>query len=201
VPQYGSARVASGGRPAIRWHRLRDLGGAFTAQVEHEQRTVAREGWGAQLLALGDAAGLWAGGLYTPKWTSTTEMLLPRRDFGLEPGNVQAVASTTTGESISSRGRGVRRRGRRGKAAPVRVPRTLWGTAAETGKLLRNPLNLVVFHREHTLLLPLPARAEHPSAPGPPGPVRFGVACGLPARCQACCPPRSLGRLSPNAPV
>jgi hypothetical protein len=78
------------GDPAIRWQVQRDLLGASAAVVRRERRTVAEEGWGAQLLARQDAAGTWGGGLYNPKWTSTTYTLLMLRDFGLAQDNAQA---------------------------------------------------------------------------------------------------------------
>jgi hypothetical protein len=79
------------GDAAIRWQTLRDLAGASERTWKREQRKVASEGWGARLLALQDADGRWAGGVYTPKWTSTTYTLLLLRDMGLAPGNAQAV--------------------------------------------------------------------------------------------------------------
>ncbi len=78
------------GDPAIRWQTLRDLAGASERAWKREQRAVASEGWGARLLALQDADGRWASGVYTPKWTSTTYTLLLLRDMGLAPGNPQA---------------------------------------------------------------------------------------------------------------
>src|SRR5207244_5217121 len=39
------------GDPAIRWQALRDLVGAAERTVERERRKVARDGWGARLLA------------------------------------------------------------------------------------------------------------------------------------------------------
>jgi hypothetical protein len=80
-----------GGDASIRWQTLRDLTGASDRTWQREQRKVGREGWGARLLALQDGDGRWAGGLYTPKWTSTTYTLLLLRDLGLAPGNPQAV--------------------------------------------------------------------------------------------------------------
>ncbi|SPE30775.1 conserved hypothetical protein [Candidatus Sulfopaludibacter sp. SbA6] len=71
-----------GGDPAIRWQVLRD---------PREQRRVANEGWGAQLLQLQDPDGRWARGIYTPKWTSTTYTLVLLRSLGLEPGYPQAI--------------------------------------------------------------------------------------------------------------
>ena len=78
------------GDPAIRWQVLRDLLRATARTVERERQRISREGWGARLLALQDHAGTWAGGLYNPKWTSTTYTLLLLRDFGLPPSNEQA---------------------------------------------------------------------------------------------------------------
>jgi alkylhydroperoxidase family enzyme len=84
------------GDRAIRWQVLRDLAGAKERTVERERRKIAREGWGARLLAKQDAPGTWAagrsgdGGLYSPKWTSTTYTMLLLRDFGLAATNRQA---------------------------------------------------------------------------------------------------------------
>src|SRR5438309_10285713 len=84
------------GDPAIRWRTLRDLVGASERSVELERSKIAREGWGARLLARQDREGTWAGGLssdgglYSPKWTSTTYTMLLMRDFGLPAGNRQA---------------------------------------------------------------------------------------------------------------
>jgi hypothetical protein len=84
------------GDPAIRWQTLRDLVGATRRVVEQERNKVAREGWGARLLARQDAEGTWSGGLssdgglYSPKWTSTTYTMLLLRDLGLGTNNRQA---------------------------------------------------------------------------------------------------------------
>ena len=84
------------GDPAIRWQALRDVVGADDRAVERERRKVAREGWGARLLAKQDADGRWAGGqssdsgLYSPKWISTTYTMLLLRDFGLPAGHRHA---------------------------------------------------------------------------------------------------------------
>src|SRR5688572_22422739 len=71
------------GDPAVRWQTLRDLAGAASRTVERERAKVAREGWGARLLARQDPSGTWARGLYTPKWKSTTYTMLLLRDLGL----------------------------------------------------------------------------------------------------------------------
>src|SRR5258706_15891900 len=84
------------GDPAIRWQVLRNLVGASAGAVERERRRVARDGWGARLLARQDPEGTWAGGkssgggLYSPKWTSTTYTMLLLRDFGLPSASEQA---------------------------------------------------------------------------------------------------------------
>jgi hypothetical protein len=84
------------GDPAIRWQTLRDVVGAPARAVAAERAKIAREGWGARLLAKQGRSGRWAGGsspdvgLYTPKWTSTTYTLLLLRDFGLAHDNAQA---------------------------------------------------------------------------------------------------------------
>jgi hypothetical protein len=79
------------GDPAIRWQALRDLADADPAEVEAERARVAEAGWGARLLALQEPSGMWGGGLYGPKWISTTYTLLQLRDLGLPPGNPQAL--------------------------------------------------------------------------------------------------------------
>src|SRR5437762_4906882 len=84
------------GDPAIRWQALRDLVGTVERSVEQERRKVARDGWGARLLARQDPEGTWAGGLssdgglYSPKWISTTYTMLTLRDFGLLSSSRQA---------------------------------------------------------------------------------------------------------------
>lgn len=79
------------GDPAIRWQALRDLRGAAERTVRREQRRVAAEGWGARLLELQDRDGRWAGGIYTPKWTSTTYTMLLLRALGVEPRHPRAL--------------------------------------------------------------------------------------------------------------
>src|SRR6516225_9421645 len=90
------SRWLLGGDPAIRWQALRDVVGAAESFVERERQRVARDGWGARLLARQDPEGTWAGGLssdgglYSPKWISTTYTMLLLRDFGLPATNRQA---------------------------------------------------------------------------------------------------------------
>jgi hypothetical protein len=69
--------------PAIRWQTMRDLQGAPAKRWQAEQRRTLNEGWGAQLLALQAPDGSWGGGIYSPKWTSTTYTLLTLRAIGI----------------------------------------------------------------------------------------------------------------------
>ncbi|MEN8239500.1 MAG: squalene cyclase [Actinomycetota bacterium] len=95
--------------PAIRWQLMRDLLDRPEAEWLAERAKVETEGWGAQLLALEDDDGQWAGGAHFPAdfewpgpdsfqgpgkpwlgggqpWTSTSHVLALLREFGLDPG-------------------------------------------------------------------------------------------------------------------
>jgi hypothetical protein len=74
------------GDPAIRWQTLRDLLDAPEPEWQAERRRTLETGWGAQLLAQQDAEGVWGGGLYSPKWISSTYTLLSLIHIGLPPG-------------------------------------------------------------------------------------------------------------------
>ena len=83
--------------PAIRWQVLRDLTDASAEEVATERSRVEREGWGARLLALEDADGLWDGGAVFPAsyagtepgqpWTATMHTLQTLQLFGLDPAS------------------------------------------------------------------------------------------------------------------
>ncbi len=79
------------GDPAIRWQVMRDLKDAPEASVGRERRRIAKEGWAGRLLALQDPDGKWGGGIYSPKWISTTYTMLLLRSFGLPAENPQAM--------------------------------------------------------------------------------------------------------------
>ncbi|NUM78601.1 hypothetical protein HUU40_29935 [candidate division KSB1 bacterium] len=79
------------GDPAIRWQVLRDLCSADEAKFLRERKKIASEGWGARLLARQAASGLWGGGLYGPKWISTTYTMLLLRQLGLPADHPQAL--------------------------------------------------------------------------------------------------------------
>src|SRR5258705_8494866 len=81
--------------PAIRWQVLRDLTNALPDEVAAERARVEREGWGAGLLAIEGADGLWDGGACFPAsyaggepgqpWTATMHSLQTLQIFGLDP--------------------------------------------------------------------------------------------------------------------
>lgn len=79
------------GDPAIRWRVLQDVTGASGRAVARERARVAHEGWGARLLATQADDGHWGGGVYSPKWTSTTYTLLHLLWLGL-PARHEATA-------------------------------------------------------------------------------------------------------------
>jgi hypothetical protein len=73
------------GDPAIRWQTLRDLQGVPAQRWQAERQRTLEAGWGARLLAEQAPDGSWGGGIYTPKWISTTYTLLALSDIGI-PG-------------------------------------------------------------------------------------------------------------------
>jgi hypothetical protein len=73
--------------PAIRWQAMRDLTDAPADDVAEERGRVAREGWGAQLLAAQDADGRWGGGTFFPRGTGTSDTLHLLYRFGPDPAD------------------------------------------------------------------------------------------------------------------
>ncbi len=71
------------GDAAIRWQTMRDLLGAPQAEWQAERRRTLESGWGAQLLSQQAADGIWGGGLYSPKWISSTYTLLALIQIGI----------------------------------------------------------------------------------------------------------------------
>ena len=76
--------------PAIRWQTMRDLLEAPEAEWQAERQRTLETGWGAQLLAQQDADGIWGGGLYGPKWISSTYTLLALIHIGIPADHVPA---------------------------------------------------------------------------------------------------------------
>jgi hypothetical protein len=82
--------------PALRWQVERDVVGAASDVWTATRARVATEGFGAELLALQEPTGLWAGGAFFPAgfdfdaaetqgqpWTATTWTLNSLREWGL----------------------------------------------------------------------------------------------------------------------
>lgn len=78
------------GDASIRWQVMRDLLEEPPEIYEKERAKIKAQGWGGRLLSRQDASGTWGGGVYNPKWISTTYTLLLLRQFGLEQDNPQA---------------------------------------------------------------------------------------------------------------
>jgi hypothetical protein len=72
--------------PAIRWQAMRDLTDAPADQVAAERGRVATDGWGARLLALRRADGLWDVGKADTEWITLLALLM-LRDMGLDPSS------------------------------------------------------------------------------------------------------------------
>lgn len=78
------------GDPSIRWQAIRDLLGEPPDVYERERAKVKVLGWGGRLLSRQNPDGRWGGGVYSPKWISTTYTLLLLRQFGLAGDHPQA---------------------------------------------------------------------------------------------------------------
>ena len=76
--------------PSIRWQTMRDLLGASEEEVAAERARIAREGWGAQLLALQGDEGSWAGVAGSYGWDSAMHALTLLRELGLDPASHEA---------------------------------------------------------------------------------------------------------------
>ncbi len=83
--------------PSIRWQVMRDLQRAPADTVSRERERVAREGWGARLVAAQRPDGNWGDGVRTPFWRSNLYTLLHLRALGVDPHDPlvrQAIART-----------------------------------------------------------------------------------------------------------
>jgi hypothetical protein len=103
-PRYAPAMNVIGwlldGDPAIRWQVLRDLEDASPDDVAAERARVEHGGWGARLLTLEGADGLWDGGACFPAayaggepgqpWTATMHTLQTLQLLGLDPASESA---------------------------------------------------------------------------------------------------------------
>lgn len=71
------------GDPAIRWQTMRDLSDIPALDWQAERQRTLFEGWGQRYLELQASDGSWGGGIYSPKWISTTYTLLTLRSIGI----------------------------------------------------------------------------------------------------------------------
>jgi hypothetical protein len=78
------------GDPAIRWQVMRDLLSEDDEIVDEEREKIAENGWGVRFLSYQEPTGMWAGGIYGPKWISTTYTMLTLKRLGLPVSNPQA---------------------------------------------------------------------------------------------------------------
>ncbi|MGO4299493.1 hypothetical protein [Leifsonia sp. RAF41] len=84
------------GDPSIRWQALRDLVGASDDEVATERARVEREGWGAQLLDLQDAAGTWGGTVWKPDDRDATDtVVLLLAQLGADGDRTRAALERT----------------------------------------------------------------------------------------------------------
>src|SRR5690606_546133 len=82
--------------PSIRWQAMRDLGLGPRETWSTERTRVAEEGWGVRLLDLQGADGNWGGGVYSPKWVSTTYTMLLLRHLGVDPRHERMERATAS---------------------------------------------------------------------------------------------------------
>jgi hypothetical protein len=76
--------------PSIRWQVMRDLTDAPPDEVATERARVAREGWGAHVLASQDEDGRWGSGTFFPRGTGTFDTLHLLCLLGLDPASEEA---------------------------------------------------------------------------------------------------------------
>ena len=74
------------GDPAIRWQAMRDLTEAPADAIAAERSRVAKEGWGAALLARQTGDGHWNDAT-EHGWMTTTDALQLLRDLGADPAD------------------------------------------------------------------------------------------------------------------
>jgi hypothetical protein len=74
------------GDVSVCYQALRDLCGS---DQRHLRERIAREGWGAALLARRNADGSWGRGFYQPKWISSHYTLLDLKMLNVAPDHAQ----------------------------------------------------------------------------------------------------------------
>jgi hypothetical protein len=73
--------------PAVRWQAMRDLTDAPPTDVAAERARVAREGWGAEVLAAQETDGRWGGGTFFPRGSGTFDTLHLLYQLGVDPSS------------------------------------------------------------------------------------------------------------------
>ena len=73
------------GDPAVKWQVMHDLQNDDFSNVFKVRKQIPNEGWGYEILRNQSENGMWANGLYTPKWTSTAYSMLLLKRIGLLP--------------------------------------------------------------------------------------------------------------------
>src|SRR5918998_3470524 len=76
--------------PSIRWQVMEHLTDASADDVVAERARVAREGFGAQVLAAQNPDGRWGGGTFYPRGTGTLDTLHLLYLLGLDPRSDEA---------------------------------------------------------------------------------------------------------------
>ncbi|MGB4658486.1 MAG: hypothetical protein WBI07_04850 [Mobilitalea sp.] len=83
------------GDPSIKYQTMRDLLEYQENDCIEQQRKIAEEGWGKQLLDLRDNDNkTWGNGIYSPKWISTHYTLLQLKEMGISPDNPAYIESS-----------------------------------------------------------------------------------------------------------
>lgn len=83
------------GDASIQYQVKRDLLNASKKELKCLQERIPLEGWCKKYISLRDnKTGMWAGGLYLPKWTSTHYTLLELKNLCIPPSNKQYAESS-----------------------------------------------------------------------------------------------------------
>ncbi len=90
APRPAEIRWLLDSDPAIRWQVMRDLTGEGPEAIGAERARVAKEGWGARLLARQSSAGNWGGPKEAPGLLVTLYSLVVLKDLGLEAASAEA---------------------------------------------------------------------------------------------------------------
>lgn len=82
------------GDPAIRYQLHRDILGSDSDKLKVLKANMINQGWVKRLLDKQNEDGIWGGGLYSPKWISSTYTLLLLKRLSISKSNLQARKGT-----------------------------------------------------------------------------------------------------------